>query len=102
MDRDSPTWFYNKKIIYDPIDYACIDETDFWIVDDDQPTELDVEELKNLLYEEGSILINEVEGSSFHIDDEDGGGVAIEGFDVENFGFPDAHFQSPYSNFQNE
>ncbi|RVW73056.1 hypothetical protein CK203_061061 [Vitis vinifera] len=59
--------FYNKKRIYDPIDYACIDETDFWVVDDDQPAELDVEELENLLYEEGSIPINEVEGSSSHI-----------------------------------
>ncbi|RVW45809.1 hypothetical protein CK203_086263 [Vitis vinifera] len=91
-----------RKKIYDTIDYACIDETNFWIVDDDQPVELDVEELENLLYEEWSIPINEVEGSSSHIDDEDGGGVAIEGLDVENFGFPDAHFQSPYSNFQNE
>ena len=36
------------------------------------------------------------------INDEDGGGVAIEELDVENFDFPDAHFQSPYSNFQNE
>ncbi|KAL6321052.1 hypothetical protein AAG906_012036 [Vitis piasezkii] len=95
-------WFYNKKRIYDPIDYACIDETDFWVVDDDQLAELDVEELENLLYEEGSIPINEVEGSSSHIDDEDGGDVAREGLDVENFGFPNAHFQSPYSNFQNE
>ncbi|KAL6311806.1 hypothetical protein AAG906_018587 [Vitis piasezkii] len=94
--------FYNKKRIYDPIDYACIDETDFWIVDENQPTELDVEELKNLLYEEGSIPINEVESSSSHIDDEDGGGVVIEGLDVENFGFPDADFQSLYSNFQNK
>ncbi|KAL6333575.1 hypothetical protein AAG906_028760 [Vitis piasezkii] len=93
---------YNKKRIYDPIDYTCIDETDFWVVDDDQPAELDVEELENLLYEEGSIPINEVEGSSSHIDDEDGGDVAIEGLDVENFGFPNAHVQSPYSNFQNE
>ncbi|RVW46411.1 hypothetical protein CK203_081776 [Vitis vinifera] len=84
--------FYNKKRIYDPIDYACIDETDFWVVDDDQPAELDVEELEDLLYEEGSIPINEVEGSSSH----------IEGLDVENFGFPNAHVQSPYSNFQNE
>ncbi|RVW40386.1 hypothetical protein CK203_092425 [Vitis vinifera] len=41
-------------------------------------TKLDIEELENLLYEEGSIPINEVEGSSSHIDDEDGGGVAIE------------------------
>ncbi|RVW37587.1 hypothetical protein CK203_074004 [Vitis vinifera] len=79
--------FYNKKRIYDPVDYACIDETNFWIVDEDQTIELDVEELENFLYEE---------------DNEDGGSVAIEGFDVENFGFPDAHFQSSYSNFQNE
>ncbi|RVW45387.1 hypothetical protein CK203_107369 [Vitis vinifera] len=71
-------------------------------VDDDQPAKLDVEELENLLYEERSIPINEVEGSSSHIDDEDGGDVAIERLDVENFGFPDAHFQSLDSNFQNE
>ncbi|KAL6335953.1 hypothetical protein AAG906_003578 [Vitis piasezkii] len=72
--------FYNKKRIYDPIDYACIDETDFGRVNS----------------------INEVEGSSSHIDDEDGGDMAREGLDVENFGFPNAHFQSPYSNFPNE
>ena len=59
--------FYNKKRIYDPIDHACIDETNFWMVDEDEPIELDVEELKNLLYEEWSIPINEVKGSSFHI-----------------------------------
>ena len=59
--------FYNKKITYDPIDYASIDETDFWIVDDDQPVEPDVEKLENLLYEEWSITINEVEGSNSHI-----------------------------------
>ena len=28
---------YNKKMTYDPIDYACIDETDFWLVDEDEP-----------------------------------------------------------------
>ena len=33
---------------------------------------------------------------------EDGGGVAIEGLDVENFGFLDAHFEFPYPDFQNE
>ena len=38
--------FYNKKRTYDPIDYACIDETDFWIVDEDEPRELDVKELE--------------------------------------------------------
>ena len=59
--------FYNKKRTYDSIDYACIDETNFWIVDEDESVELDVEELENLLYEERSIPINEVEGSSSHI-----------------------------------
>ena len=59
--------FYNKKRTYDPIDYACIDETDFWIVDEDRPVELDVEDLENILYEEKSIPINEMEGSSSHI-----------------------------------
>ena len=66
MNNYMPFFFrlYNKKMTYDPIDYACIDETDFWLVDEDEPIELDVEELENLLYEEGSIPISEVEGSS--------------------------------------
>ena len=38
--------FYNKKRSYDPIDYACIDETEFWIIDEDEPGELDLEEMK--------------------------------------------------------
>ena len=54
-------------ILYTFIDYVCIDETDLWIVDEDELGELDVEELENLLYEERSIPINEVEGSSSHI-----------------------------------
>ncbi|KAL6318407.1 hypothetical protein AAG906_041170 [Vitis piasezkii] len=93
----------HEKRIYDPIDYACINETDFWIVDEAQPIELDVEELENLLYEKGLIPIIKWKVQVFTlVNGEDGGGVAIEGLDVENFGFPDAHFQSPYSNFQNE
>ncbi|RVW34989.1 hypothetical protein CK203_092527 [Vitis vinifera] len=99
LDTMNEMKFYNKKRTCDPIDYVCIDETNFWIVDEDEPTKLDVEELENLLYEEGSISINKVEGSSSHIDDEDGGGVAVEGLDVENFGFPYAHFESPCGNF---
>ena len=55
--------FYNKKRSYDPIDYACIDETEFWIIDEDESGELDLEEMENLLYEEGSFP-REVEGSS--------------------------------------
>ena len=49
---------------YNPIDNACIDKTNFRIVNEDEPGELDVEELENLLYEEGSIPINEVKSSS--------------------------------------
>ena len=55
--------FYKKKRSYDPIDYACIDETKFWIINEDEPGELDLEEMENLLYEEGSLPI-EVESSS--------------------------------------
>ena len=43
---------YNKKMTYNPIDNACIDKTDFRIVNEDEPGELDIEELENLLYEE--------------------------------------------------
>lgn len=55
--------FFNKKKTFDPIDYACIDETEFWVVDEDETRELDLDEMENLLYEEGSIPI-EVGGSS--------------------------------------
>ena len=41
--------------------------SNFLIIDENQPVELDVEEMENLLYEKGLIPINEVEGSSFHI-----------------------------------
>ncbi|KAL6342989.1 hypothetical protein AAG906_017009 [Vitis piasezkii] len=102
LDTMNEMKFYNKKRTCNPIDYVCIDETNFLIVDEDELAKLDVEELENILYEEGSISINKVEGSSSHIDDEDGGGMAIEGLDVENFGFPYAHFESPCHNFQNE
>ena len=43
--------FYNKKISYDPIDYTCFDETEFWIIDEDEPREQDLEEVKKILYE---------------------------------------------------
>ena len=32
---------YNKKRSYDPIDYECIDKTEFWIIDENEPRELD-------------------------------------------------------------
>ncbi|RVW32499.1 hypothetical protein CK203_081301 [Vitis vinifera] len=49
-------------------------------------------------------LLEDVVYNIFNIfvDDEDGGGMAEEGLDVENFGFSYAHFESPHLNFQNE
>lgn len=52
--------------------------------------ELDLEEMENLMYEEESIPINEVEGSSSTM------------VDLENFSVLYAHFESSYLNFQNE
>ena len=62
---------YNKKICYHPINYVCNDETEFWIINENESGELDYEELENILYEEDqSMPINEVEGSSSatHVD----------------------------------
>ena len=56
-------FFLYKERSYDPIDYTCIDEIEFWIIDEDEPGELDLEEMENLLYEERSLPI-EVECSS--------------------------------------
>ena len=54
--------FYCKKKT-DPIDYAYIDETEFWIIDEDESGELDLEEMENLLYDEEYLPI-EVGGSN--------------------------------------
>ena len=48
--------FYNKKRSYDTIDYACIDETEFWIIDEDESGELDLEEVENLCMRKGLFL----------------------------------------------
>ncbi|XP_075654218.1 uncharacterized protein LOC142624515 [Castanea sativa] len=54
-----------KKFNFDPIDYASIDKTEFWVVEDEEPPFLDHEEIENALYEEGAHPIEE--GSSSHI-----------------------------------
>ncbi|XP_039113715.1 uncharacterized protein LOC120249272 [Dioscorea cayenensis subsp. rotundata] len=35
----------HKKRSYDPVDYDCIDKTDFWVAEDECPPELDYEEI---------------------------------------------------------
>ncbi|XP_050263955.1 uncharacterized protein LOC126708192 [Quercus robur] len=78
-----------KKFNFDPIDYASIDKTEFWVVEDEEPPFLDHEEIENALYEEGAYPIEE--GSSSHIqrdmdnevieDDDD---INLESFDEED------------------
>ena len=40
------------KRSYDPIDYECIDKTDFWVVEEEPEGELDYNELENMVDEE--------------------------------------------------
>ena len=47
---------YNKKFNFDPIDYANIDKTDFWIFVEEEGPYLNYEELENAIYEEGAYL----------------------------------------------
>ena len=41
-----------NKRSYDPIDYECIDKTDFWVVEEEPEGELDYNELENMVDEE--------------------------------------------------
>ena len=52
----------NKKFNFDPIDYASIDKTKFWLVEEEEPPLLDYEKLENALYKERVYPIEE--GSS--------------------------------------
>ena len=48
---------------FDPIDYASIDKTDFWVFVEEVDPYLNYEELENAIYEEGAYPAN-VEASS--------------------------------------
>ena len=39
---------------FDPIDYASIDKTDFWVFVKEEDSYLNYEELENAIYEEGA------------------------------------------------
>ncbi|XP_075665181.1 uncharacterized protein LOC142634813 [Castanea sativa] len=58
-----------KKFNFDPIDYASIDKTEFWVVEDEEPPFLDHEEIENALYEEGAHPIEEESSSHVQRDD---------------------------------
>ena len=46
--------FTNKKFNFDPIDYASIDKTNFWVFVEEEGPYLNYEELENVIYEEGT------------------------------------------------
>ncbi|XP_075636674.1 uncharacterized protein LOC142608902 [Castanea sativa] len=58
-----------KKFNFDSIDYASIDKTEFWIVEDEEPPFLDHKEIENALYEEGAYPIEEWSSSHIRRDD---------------------------------
>ncbi|XP_075653895.1 uncharacterized protein LOC142624250 [Castanea sativa] len=74
--------FKRKKFNFDPIDYASIDKTEFWVVKNEEPPFLDHEEIENALYEEGAHPIEE--GSSSHVQRDD----APPGFRDKNHPIP--------------
>ncbi|KAF3968388.1 hypothetical protein CMV_007707 [Castanea mollissima] len=99
-----------KKFNFDPIDYASIDKTEFWVVEDEEPPFLDHEEIENALYEEGAHPIEE--GSSSHVqrdmdnevieDDDD---INLESFGDEDDappGFRDKNHPIPIEDEENE
>ena len=44
--------------------YACNNKNKFWILNKDGSGKFSLEEIEYLLYEEGSILINDIKGLS--------------------------------------
>lgn len=40
------------KRTYDPIDYECIDKTDFWVVEEEPEGELNYDDLENMVDEQ--------------------------------------------------
>lgn len=45
----------SKKSLYDPIDYECIDKTEFWVVEEEVEGELAFDELESMLEEQPRI-----------------------------------------------
>ncbi|KAG8363548.1 hypothetical protein BUALT_Bualt19G0033900 [Buddleja alternifolia] len=83
-DLSLALWVMFSKRSYDPVDYICIDNTEFWKVEKDIEGELDNDELEDLLEEE---LPGIGEESSSHPSiDEENDGVTIRDVDLEHFG----------------
>nr|POF09052.1 hypothetical protein CFP56_38631 [Quercus suber] len=77
---------YNKKFNFDPIDYASIDKTDFWVFVEEEDPYLNYEELENAIYEEGAYPTS-VEPSS-NIEESVDDSSEVEGIDLGTSGQP--------------
>ncbi|GJV71333.1 hypothetical protein Tco_1491328 [Tanacetum coccineum] len=60
------------KRSYDPVDYECIDETDFWVVEEEAQGELDYDQLENMVEQEPSsqtqgLVDEDDDDSEFHL-----------------------------------
>lgn len=53
-----------KKRSYDPVDYASIELTDFWVEEEEPTSELNYAELEEAIYKEDVIPVGENQGSS--------------------------------------
>lgn len=76
----------SKKFNFDPIDYASIDKTEFWVVEEEEPPLLDYVELMNTLYEEGAYPIEE-RSSSYAEGDINNDMIEDDDIDLGSFGF---------------
>ncbi|KAG5013053.1 hypothetical protein JHK86_025314 [Glycine max] len=57
--KDSTTRSRYKKTCYVPIDYESIDHVDCWVIEEETPPNLDIDEFKNALYHESAIPFGE-------------------------------------------
>lgn len=50
----------SKRTSYDPIDYESIDDIDFWVVEEEEPPELDIDEIENALYNANARPVDDI------------------------------------------
>ncbi|GKB15067.1 zinc finger, CCHC-type containing protein [Tanacetum coccineum] len=68
----SDEWLHVDKRSYNLVDYECIDETDFWVVEEEAQGELDYDQLENMLKQEPpsqtqGLVDEDDDDSEFHL-----------------------------------
>nr|XP_043613722.1 uncharacterized protein LOC122585659 [Erigeron canadensis] len=62
----------DSKRSYDPVDYECIDDADFWVVKEEPEGELNTEDIDNMLDETQPASQTQENDGGFALVDEDG------------------------------